>query len=208
MPEPGPRTCGLRASTRSISGHVLGLRRRLFGVHCLKPSTRRPSPLDTPSTRSTRPRLRGLLPSESPLPGMNHHRSIRPLGAPADRFLGSIEQPTVHSHSSDAASQYERAFTPQRLGNWELADSAKVVSRFEPTSARSGKSQPIVDAKGHLLPGHRKSGATSFAKAERKPCAASKPLWPEVRRRRAHPSLSAVQVSEAEPSSRHSRFPG
>ncbi|KAF4522022.1 hypothetical protein B566_EDAN010899 [Ephemera danica] len=53
--------------------------------------------------------------------------------------------------------QYEGAFAPHRLGNWE-------VPKRHPTRprARSGATRPVSDERGHLLPGYRKLGDTPW----------------------------------------------
>lgn len=81
-----------------------------------------------------------------------------------------------------AASQYERSFTPKRLNNWEVPDDSKLAQdRFGVLQPRTGKTKTIVQDNGHLKPGLRKPGVTSFTdtkEAERPVYAASKPRWP------------------------------
>ncbi|KAK9836935.1 hypothetical protein WJX81_000736 [Elliptochloris bilobata] len=49
------------------------------------------------------------------------------------------------------AEQYDADFLPQRLNNWEVARAPGSGARRP--QARTGRTQPVVDARGHLMPG-------------------------------------------------------
>lgn len=87
-----------------------------------------------------------------------------------------------------AAAQFERTFAAQRLGNWEIADTAKLESatlrnRFDQTAPRTSATKFIAGDNGYLHPHHKKAGVTAFTTTDavqRPVYAVSKPRWPEV----------------------------
>lgn len=89
-----------------------------------------------------------------------------------------------------AGSQYERAFLPCRLGNWEVPDVSKQVAttlrnRFDVPAARTGRTQFIAGDNGYISsPKNKKAGQTAFtttAAFQRPVYAESKPRWPTAR---------------------------
>ncbi|GBF89501.1 flagellar associated protein [Raphidocelis subcapitata] len=82
-----------------------------------------------------------------------------------------------------SAGQYEQDFLPKRLCNWGQPDTGKeratsAGGRFGTLRARpaGARTQFVVDARGHLLPGVRKTGGAFFpAGAEGAP-----PRWPSA----------------------------
>eukprot|EP00892_Ulva_mutabilis_P004746 jgi/Ulvmu1/2643/UM014_0095.1 len=82
-----------------------------------------------------------------------------------------------------SASQYDRSFSPQKLGNWEVSDTGKMAQpRFSTLPARTTKTEFIADDKGYLKKSFKKPGVTAFtttAETMRPVHSDSKPRWPK-----------------------------
>ncbi|PSC73124.1 flagellar associated [Micractinium conductrix] len=79
-----------------------------------------------------------------------------------------------------SASQYEKAYSPARLGNWEAVPQEKKAQAACPGNTpkvektADGRTITIVDEKGHIVRGSKKPAA--FAAA---PPVPAPPRWPQ-----------------------------
>lgn len=97
----------------------------------------------------------------------------------------SLDQTNKAEDRVRAASQYDRSFSPHKLGNWEIPAAEKMAQpQFSTVPARNTKTKFIADDKGYLKKEFKKPGVTAFsttAECTRPVYSDTKPRWPKVR---------------------------